>query len=68
MEPPVMEVEIIAAFDETEGASPAFGDLDRDGDMNMSPQLISIGRYIHTGTLISISYQYIYIIYIYMTH
>ena len=29
MEPPVMELEIIAAFDDTEGAAPAHGDLDR---------------------------------------
>ena len=59
MEPPVMELEIIAAFDDTEGAAPAHGDLDGDGDMKMSPQLIYTGRSIHRAASV---YQYIYII------
>lgn len=59
MEPPVMELEIIAAFDDTEGAAPAHGDLDGDGDMKMSPQLIYTGRsIIHRAASV---YQYIYI-------
>ena len=58
MEPPVMELEIIAAFDDTEGAAPAHGDLDGDGDMKMSPQLIYTGRSIHRAASV---YQYIYI-------
>ena len=73
MEPPVMELEIIAAFDDTEGAAPAHGDLDRDGDMKMSPQLKKYRKiYIQRGISISIYRRlidmYIYILHIYISH
>jgi len=44
MEPPVMEVEIIAAFDDTEGAAPAYGKLSDFDSSLMAPSTPLVAR------------------------